>query len=253
MKIIITMAGQGNRFKKIGFTCPKHEIVAQNRSLFELSLLSLKDFFDEEFLFIVRKNNYKEQFIEEKCKIIGISRYKIIEIDQLTAGQAETALCADKFISLTDSVVIYNIDTYVEEYYIKKSDIKPTCDGFIPAFNADGDKWSFVLLDENNKVIDVAEKERISNLGTIGLYYFKTWNEYKKIYKEYWYEVQKKYTEIYIAPFYKYMIEKGQSICASIIPEEKIHCLGTPEDILQFDPSYINENVKRIDQEEMKK
>lgn len=243
------MAGEGKRFRKIGFTCPKHEIIAQNHSLFELSLLSLKDFFNEEFLFIVRKGHYKVSFIDEKCKLIGIDQYKIIEIDKLTAGQAETALYADQYISLSDSVVIYNIDTYVEEYCIKRSDISPGFDGFIPAFPADGDKWSFVLLDDNNQVVDIAEKERISNLGTIGLYYFKSWNNYKEIYMKYCSEVQRRYKEIYIAPLYKYMIDQGQRISASIITKEKIHCLGTPDDILEFDPLYINKNSHQIDKQ----
>ena len=55
MKIIITMAGEGSRFKKIGIKKSKYEIVARDKTLFEWSMLSLSDFFSEEFIFIVKK------------------------------------------------------------------------------------------------------------------------------------------------------------------------------------------------------
>ena len=47
MKIIITMAGEGSRFKKIGIKKSKYEIVARDKTLFEWSMLSLSDFFQK--------------------------------------------------------------------------------------------------------------------------------------------------------------------------------------------------------------
>ena len=67
MKIIITMAGEGSRFKKIGIKKSKYEIVARDKTLFEWSMLSLSDFFSEEFIFIVKKSDNSEEFIKEKC------------------------------------------------------------------------------------------------------------------------------------------------------------------------------------------
>ncbi len=45
MKVIITMAGLGSRFKAIGIEKPKYQIVANGKSLYEWSMLSLEDFF----------------------------------------------------------------------------------------------------------------------------------------------------------------------------------------------------------------
>ena len=64
MKIIITMSGEGSRFRKKGFNKPKHEIEVNGRSLFEWSMLSLQTFFKEEFIFIVRKERYRRSFLE---------------------------------------------------------------------------------------------------------------------------------------------------------------------------------------------
>lgn len=238
MKIIITMAGLGSRFKKIGINKPKHEIIAKDKSLFEWSMLSLKDFFEDSFVFIVREGNYNKAFIEEKCEKLGISKYNIVPITQITDGQATTAILSDKYVDDDDEIAVYNIDTYVEPYEIKKADIKECNFGFIPVFNGDGDKWSFVKTDNLGNVIQVSEKIRISDFATIGFYYFKTWKLYKEVYGDYKNNIIKNFKEAYIAPMYKGLIDKDMKIGIALIDKEKIHVLGTPEDIREFDKDW---------------
>ena len=201
MKIIITMAGEGSRFKKIGIKKSKYEIVARDKTLFEWSMLSLSDFFSEEFIFIVKKSDNSEEFIKEKCTSLGIEKYEVIGIDKLTEGQASTVMEAKKSINEEDDIVIYNIDTYIKEYIIKKKDILDDYSGFIPVFKTNGEsKWSFTKLDEEKNVIEITEKIPISDYGTIGLYYFKYFSDFEKIYKENKQEIIKKY----FADYYLY-------------------------------------------------
>lgn len=236
MKIIITMAGLGSRFQKIGIKEPKHEIIVKGKSLFEWSLSSLKDFFDEDFIFIVRKGAYTAEFLEKELSSLGIKKYNFVEVNEITEGQAMTALHADKYILSEDSIVIYNIDTYVEEYSIVKSQIQDS--GFIPVFRTDGDKWSFIKINEKNEVIEVTEKVRVSDLATIGFYYFNNWDWYKQTLLQNKEEIIKNYKEAYVAPLYNYMIKGNKKINYKIIPKEKIHVLGTPEDVNLFNQEY---------------
>ena len=80
-------------------------------------------------------------------------------------------------------LLIYNIDTYVEANAMNSAELKG--DGFIPCFQAEGDHWSFVRLDENGEVVEIKEKERISNYCTLGAYYFKSCKLYEELYKEF--------------------------------------------------------------------
>lgn len=238
------MAGLGSRFTNIGFTVPKHEIFANGKTLFEWSMLSLTDFFGEKFVFIARKGGYNSKFIDSACARLGIERYSILELDYLTDGQAATALLADSEFTKDEPVIIYNIDTYVCEDSIKRTEV--TGDGFIPVFRAEGDKWSFIKVDEDGQIIDVVEKKRISDLATIGFYYFKSWQMYCDYYNKYADAIKSEYREVYIAPLYHYMLKDGLSLGYSIIESDSVHVLGTPEDVSEFASDYMNENTAHI-------
>lgn len=230
MKIIITMAGEGSRFKKIGINKPKHEIEVNGKSLFEWSMLSLRTFFENEFIFIVRKDNYDIDNIKKCCEKLGINNWKYIEINHLTDGQAETVMAAQDFLNDDDKIAIYNIDTYVKNDEIKESEIRDNFDGFIPAFLAYDDKWSFIKLD-GDKVIEIKEKVKISNNATVGFYYFSAWKDYRIVFNKYKQEIKENFKEVYIAPMYQYLINEGKYIAGKIIEKDSIVALGTPEDI----------------------
>ena len=235
MQIIITMAGLGSRFRKAGFDCPKYMIEAKGKTLFEWSMDSLVDYnqFVSKYFFIVRKEDESGSFIRDKMKKYGIKNIEVIEIEYLTDGQASSCMLAIPRCNPDESIMIYNIDTYVEPYEMKYQDISG--DGHIPCFHAEGDHWSFAKLDEEGKVIEVREKVRISDNCSLGAYYFSSAGLYKKLYDEYYSdEGNLNINEKYIAPLYNCMIEKKMKVTISIVDAYKVHVLGTPEELYSF-------------------
>ena len=108
-------------------------------------------------------------------------------------------------------------------------------DGFIPCFKADGDHWSFVKLDESGNATEVREKTRISDNCTIGAYYFKSCELYEKLYNEYYSDNKNlEKGEKYVAPLYNHLIKQGGKVNISLINPEKVHVLGTPEEVEVF-------------------
>ena len=88
MTIVITMAGLGSRFRKVGYTVPKYMIEAHGKTLFEWSMESLEGFDckNNRCIFIVRKEDDASGFITETCARLGIHDVKVVEIDYLTIG-----------------------------------------------------------------------------------------------------------------------------------------------------------------------
>lgn len=239
MTIVITMAGLGSRFAKAGYTVPKYMIEVHKKTLFDWSMESLKGYHkeDTEYIFIVRKEDKAQEFINTHCKMAGIVKTKVVEIDALTDGQATTAMLASPYWNKSSELMIYNIDTFVESYELKAEDIAG--DGYIPCFHAEGEHWSFVKLDENQRAVAVREKERISDNCTLGAYYFKSCRLYEELYKEYYSDgTHLEKGEKYVAPLYNFMIEKGMDVRISIIDFGKVHVLGTPEELEIFKREY---------------
>lgn len=98
-------------------------------------------------------------------------------------------------------------------------------------------------MDEEKNVIEITEKIPISDYGTIGLYYFKYFSDFEKIYKENKQEIIKKYKETYIAPMCSYLINSNKKIKAKILNKEDFVVLGTLEDIISFDENYLEKNI----------
>ena len=235
MTVIITMAGLGSRFRKAGYQVPKYQIEVKGKTLFEWSMDSLLDYgrHVSKYVFVARKEDDSAAFIREKCKLYGLEEVEILEIDYLTDGQATTCMLAMPYCEENSPILVYNIDTYVEPYEMKYSDISG--DGHIPCFHAEGDHWSFVRLNAEGKAVEVREKRRISDNCTLGAYYFSSAGLYQRLYKEYYSDDSRlERNEKYIAPLYNLMIEKGMDVTVSVIPEEKVHVLGTPEELQKF-------------------
>ena len=235
--VVITMGGLGSRFRKAGYTVPKYMIEAKGKTLFEWSMISLDGYKKDvnQYIFIAMKEEGidMEGFIKEKCQELEIDNYHLILLDYLTDGQATTATLAEKYWNKEHALLIYNIDTYVEPGQMNSEELKG--DGFIPCFKAEGDHWSFVRLDEQERVVEIKEKQRISDHWTLGAYYFKTCDLYKKLYDEYYSEEKNLVKgEKYVAPLYDYLLSKGGEIYISDIAPERVHVLGTPEELQYF-------------------
>lgn len=239
--VIITMAGEGSRFKALGFKEPKHMLTVRGKTLFEWSMLSLKNFFEFPFIFICREEHQTAEFVQSCAEDLGISKITIKEIVGLTAGQADTALLAKPFLNPSEPAIIFNIDTYVKPQGLRPENIRG--DGWVPAFKAEGDRWSFVDFDSNFKVTRVTEKTRISDYGTIGLYYFKSFQLFEDCLAKHSFAGLK---ERYIAPLYEQLLnDPASEVYTHLIPPEFVHVLGTPEDILQFAPEFADD-IKRV-------
>lgn len=241
MKIIITAAGEGSRFQKVGIKKPKYKLIAKGFPLFYWSLISLKKFFDESFILIFRKDIYDKNFVEKWMKELGIQKYSVILIENITKGQAETAMCANQYLNKNDSILIYNIDTHINPDALSRQ--IENHDGCIVTTKIDGDRWSFAKIGSDGFVDEVSEKIRISDNASVGLYYFKKWDYFMKIYENHKDNIKNKYKEIYVCPMYRYLINEKKKITIFNIELNDFCCLGTPEEIDVFDNNWMKYNV----------
>jgi len=234
--IAITMAGMGSRFTKAGYTRPKYEVMANGRPLFDWSLLSLTAFRDAgwRFHFIARAGLDAEAYIAGRVQALGISDHTVTCIDAVTDGQATTAMIAAEHAPQDQPFAIYNIDTYVTPGVMVPPD-PASCAGWMPCFDAPGDGWSFARTDAGGNVVEVREKDRISNNATVGLYWFRSAAGYAALYRDY-YAIPENLEkgERYVAPLYNALIALGEPVRVGLLEVGGVGMLGTPDQVADF-------------------
>ena len=232
IKLIMPMAGEGNRFKEKGYDVPKPLVPVKGIPMFQYTEQQIGIDFDER-IFIVRKDHN----ITDTIKSL-YSNATVIELDELTEGTACTLYKAKELFAKGDSVFVSNCDQSVEWDSNKvRTIIDNGVDGLIATFECPdkNPKWSFAKT-VADKVVEVAEKKAISDRATVGYYY---WRDAGQMFRDIDQMIEasdRVNNEFYTCPVYNYTIKEGANVCAFDV--QSMQGIGTPEDL----ESYINEN-----------
>ena len=180
--------------------------------------------------FIVQKSHRNKYNLDALLNLIS-PNCTVIEVDGITEGAACTTLLSRDIINNDQPLLIANSDQYVDwdtsEFLYKMQE--QDADGGMLTFKSTHPKWSFAKVDDNGTVIEVAEKKPISDIATVGIYYWKKGSDYVK-YAEQMIEKNIRYNnEFYVCPIFNEAIQDGKVIKTFNI--EKMWGLGTPEDL----------------------
>jgi HAD superfamily hydrolase (TIGR01509 family) len=236
LNVLIPMAGEGSRFTQAGYTFPKPLIDVKGKPMIQVVVENLN--MDANFIFVVRKEHREKYNLDSLLKLIAPG-CKIVETDGLTEGAACTALLAKDFIDNDAPLFFANSDQFVEwdsnEFMYKMNETN--ADGGIVSFTATHPKWSFAKVDENGLVTEVAEKNPISDIATVGYYFWKQGSDFVK-YAEQMIEKDIRVNgEFYVCPVFNEAINDCKEI--RTFNTDGMWGLGTPEDL-----KYYLENFK---------
>lgn len=225
--ILITMAGLSRRFQDAGYKTPKYALELHGRTVFDWAVSSFEHYFKTDyFLFVIRPDDFAEQFIERAISDLGIRDYAICRLDEDTSGQAETAYRALKPYQNDFPVTIFNIDTF--RFDFRHPDFIGDCDGYLEVFCGEGEHWSFVAPGPDKSVVKTTEKDRISSLCSDGLYYFKSQRTFCSVFEQSLKDNDRVRGEFYIAPLYNRFIQSGARIKYQMIDQNQVAFCGTP-------------------------
>ena len=239
MNIVIPMAGRGSRFKDVGIDTPKPLIPVRGVPMYVWAMRSLPLELATRVIFICLQEHLEELALRNDI----MTRYAdfdpvIVSVDQVTEGQACTVLLAREHINDETPLVIYNADTYCRSRLADGINSRPDADGFMTVFEAEGEKWSFARTDDSGRIIETAEKKRISSLASTGLYHFSKGSDFIRYADEMIAENDRVNNEFYVAPVYNRMLDAQMNLYPD--HAEEVWVLGTPEDLAYFEANYKN-------------
>lgn len=232
------MAGMSSRFFKAGYTQPKYMLEAKGKPLFDHAVESFKHYFNhEKFVFIIRDIHGTKDFVERRARILEIKDFDIVVLKDSTRGQAETVALGLASLNVSsESITIFNIDTFRPNFIYPT--IVDSIDGYLEVFKGEGDNWSFVrpLNSNETQVSFTTEKNPVSDLCCTGLYFFKYAKDFFDAYNNYLSLPESEWEkgELYVAPLYNYLINKGLRIHYHQIEKDEVIFCGIPKEYNDF-------------------
>ena len=231
MNVIIPMAGRGKRFEDAGYSFPKPLIDVNGKPMIQIIIENLN--LTAKHIFICQEEHIQKFAIPDLMNLLKPNS-EIIPIHEITQGAAETVLKAKNLINNDDELIIANSDQWIDwnQQHFLTFMRKKEADGGIVTFISTHPKWSYVRINDENLVEEVAEKRPISNIATVGVYYFKHGKDFVKAAEQMMTKNIRTNNEFYVAPVFNEMITSGKKI--HIYPIAEMKGLGTPEDLRQF-------------------
>jgi HAD superfamily hydrolase (TIGR01509 family) len=228
LNVVVPMAGAGSRFAAVGYTFPKPLIDVRGKPMIQVVVEALN--IQANFVYIVQREHYEKYNLKHMLNLITPD-CKIVCVDGITEGAAVTVLKAQEHIDNDNKLLIVNSDQYVEwnsnqvMYAFNNDEI----DGGIVTFENTHPKWSYVRLDQQGFVSEVAEKKVISNKATVGMYYWRKGSDFCRYAHQMIDRNIRVNNEFYVAPVYNQAIADRLKIRIKDI--DKMWGLGTPEDL----------------------
>lgn len=238
INILIPLGGKSPFFDNEEYPFPKPLIEINGKPMIEIVLDNLcKIKKGKRFIFIVNPDDCHKYHLDNVLNLLTDNNCIIIKLASETKGAACSSLMAIEHINNQDKLLISNGDQVINK------DLNEILDHFekkniyagAVCFDSVHPKWSYVRLDENNKIVETAEKRPISKNAIAGLYYFKHGSDFvtsamKTIEKDA--NVNGLY---YIAPTLNEMVLENKNLEIFKIQNNQYHSFYSPQKIKEYE------------------
>jgi HAD superfamily hydrolase (TIGR01509 family) len=231
LNVLIPMAGLGSRFRDAGYVFPKPLVEVDGKPMIQAVVESLG--VSAQYTYIVQKEHYEKYNLSYLLNLIT-PNCNIVQVDGITEGAAVTCLLAREYIDNESPLIMANSDQIVEwnsRQFIYDLMTK-NADGGIATFKSTHPKWSYAKIDQNGLVTEVAEKKPISDIATVGIYYWKHGSDFVKYAHQMIEKDIRTNNEFYVCPVFNEAIADSKRIFTSDI--KKMWGVGTPEDLSYY-------------------
>jgi len=235
LNIVVPMAGRGQRFVDAGYGLPKPLIPVHGVPMVKLVIANLAPDCPHRFHFLIQRA-HDERYGLAALLAEWAPGCTVTMVDGVTDGAACTALLARALIDNDDGLMIANCDQYIDADINHYLATLGEADGLIMTMWADHPKWSFVRRDTDGRVVEVVEKQVVSNEATVGIYNFRHGSDFVRAADAMIAQDRRVNGEFYVAPAYDMLIETGARIeCFDIGTDGAgMHGIGTPQDLDLF-------------------
>jgi NDP-sugar pyrophosphorylase family protein len=236
MNIIIPIASPKFKDESDSLQYPLPLIEVQGKTLIEYALEApLKIKGKNRFVFILKEEDCNLYHFDRSLRLL-IPDSKIVVLKNQTRGAVCSILMGIDHFVLNDETLVINFDQLLDyDFNLFINDFRQkNADGGLVTFQSVHPRWSYVRI-VDDKVMQTAEKNPISNHAIAGIYYFKRTSDmieaaYNVIRHDDNYN--EKY---YTSSIYNQLILKGKSIYFHEIPNCLYHSFYSSQKVRELE------------------
>ncbi|KAI8914594.1 HAD-like domain-containing protein [Gorgonomyces haynaldii] len=176
VNVVIPMAFSYSEYEKSGFLYRGPLLEVNGRPMVKMVVDNIK--IPGHMTFIAMRNQYEQYHLQYMLDSLAPKSTHITTDG--TPGQIFTVLLAQKQIKNDAPLFIVNCHQYIEwdaEHFYKQC-LTTDADGVIATFKATHPRYSYVDLDDQGRICDVAETDVISDNATCGVYFWKRGSDF---------------------------------------------------------------------------
>lgn len=227
MLLVIPMAGRGSRFADKGFERPKPLIEVAGKPMLHHAFRSVSQLSYRKVVFVALKEHQEFYDLQRIIREEVVREFVLVLLDDITEGQLCTVLEASDHFQEGEGLLIAASDSYVVLERLQEDIDRGAYEGLISVIKLPGEQWSFAKTDEQGRVIAVAEKQRISDLASTGVYYFSDAKVFQKEAEQLIADKETTKGEYYVMPLYNRYLLKGKPVGVSMA--SAMWDMGTPD------------------------
>ena len=243
MNIIIPLGGKGERFQKEGYKEPKPLIKVLNKEILYYTIDNLTITEEDKIFIIYNKDldeyNFRELINNKYPKI------NLIKLNTHTKGASETVYIGLKeIISNYDyhkKSILLDGDTFYTQNILEKfRNVIDKNAVFYTKNYEENPIFSYIKMDDENNIITIKEKEKISVNANTGAYAF---DDINILYKYSKYVVENNITfqnECYTSCIIDNMIKENEPFIGIELKDEYVIVLGTPLQVEKYITDFFN-------------
>ena len=179
MNIIMPLAGISNFDSNNNYyPLPLREVSGKPLIQYVIENL-LKIEGENKFIYIVKEEDCLKFHLDNTLKLLT-PNCEVVVLKTKTSGAVCSILMALDSVNKEDNTIIVNADQIFNNDINKiiKELRNENSDAGVITFDSVHPRWSYVICDENNNVLQAEEKNPISRFAVAGFYYFKSFNDF---------------------------------------------------------------------------
>jgi dTDP-glucose pyrophosphorylase len=238
INILLPMAGKSPFFDSPQYYFPKPLVEISGTTMIQMVIDNLNMIDDDkQYIFVVNQVDCTKHHFDDVLRLLTDNKSHIVRLEKETKGAACSALMAVDYIDNDTPLIIANSDQLIEEdlndvmarFREQKADAGVIC------FENVHPRWSYVRLDEDDNVIETAEKRPLSRNAIAGFYYFTHGKDFVRAAMR---SIQKdaRVNELfYIAPTLNELVLEDMNIRHVKIDNSKYHTFYSPQKIHEYE------------------